>query len=47
MAATVTSIGVPGPRAPSETAVLLPSGMVLIADGFDQTMDFARSELYQ
>jgi hypothetical protein len=29
------------------TATLLPNGQVLIAGGFDQTIDFGPAELYQ
>jgi hypothetical protein len=46
-AATFTATGGMSVPRQGHTATLLPNGRVLIAGGFDQTIDFAPAELYQ
>jgi hypothetical protein len=46
-APTFTATGGMSVPRQGHTATLLPNGQVLIAGGFDQTIDFAPAELYQ
>jgi hypothetical protein len=47
--ATATFTATGGMNVPTQghTATLLPNGQVLIAGGFDQSIDYAAAELYQ